>query len=126
MTVIRTSNAPAPGGPYSQGRTGGGLLFVAGQSPHDPVSRKIVGSTIQEQTKRTLENLRGVIEASGATLKDVLKVNVYLSDLNDFAAMNEVYSAFFPEPYPTRTTVGVALLGFLVEIDAVVALPGSG
>jgi 2-iminobutanoate/2-iminopropanoate deaminase len=123
MTVVRTNQAPSPGGPYSQGRTGAGLLFVAGQSPHDPASRKVVGTTIQEQTKRTLESLKGVVEAAGASLRDVLKVNVYLTNLDDFAGMNEVYSSFFPEPYPARTTVGVALLGFLVEIDAVVVLP---
>lgn len=122
MTVVRTNQAPAPKGPYSQGRTGGGLLFVAGQGPFDATGR-MVGSTIAEQTRATLDNVKAIVEAAGATLADVVKVNVYLTDLAHFGAMNEVYASFFPEPYPARTTVEAGLLGFLVEIDAVVALP---
>jgi 2-iminobutanoate/2-iminopropanoate deaminase len=123
MNVVRTFKAPAPKGPYSQGRKGGGLVFVAGQVPFD-TSGKMVGSTIEEQTRATLENVKAVVEAAGATLADVVKVNVYLSDLAHFAAMNEVYASFFSEPYPARTTVHAGLLGFLVEIDAIAALPG--
>jgi 2-iminobutanoate/2-iminopropanoate deaminase len=122
MNVVRTDRAPAPKGPYSQGRVAGGLLFVAGQAPFD-AKGTMVGTTIAEQTRATLENVRAIVEAAGATLADVVKVNVYLTDLSNFAAMNEVYSSFFPQPYPARTTVEAGLLGFLVEIDAVVELP---
>jgi 2-iminobutanoate/2-iminopropanoate deaminase len=122
MTVVRTQNAPAPKGPYSQGRIGGGLLFVAGQAPFD-AKGNMVGTSIAEQTRATLENVKAIVEAAGATLADVVKVNVYLTDLSNFGAMNEVYASFFPQPYPARTTVQSGLLGFLVEIDAVVALP---
>jgi 2-iminobutanoate/2-iminopropanoate deaminase len=122
MNVVRTDKAPAPKGPYSQGRRVGNLLFVAGQGPFD-AKGNLVGTTIVEQTKATLANVKAIVEAGGATLADVVKVNVYLTDLADFAAMNEVYASFFPEPYPVRTTVQAGLLGFLVEIDAVCELP---
>jgi len=98
------------------------LVFVAGQGPFDATG-KMLGSTIEEQTRATLENVKAIVEAAGATLADVVKVNVYLSDLAHFAAMNEVYASFFAEPYPARTTVQAGLLGFLVEIDAIAALP---
>ena len=124
MSVVRTDRAPAPKGPYSQGRTGGGLLFVVGQGPFD-AKGKIVGTTIVEQARATLDNVKAIVEAGGATLADVVKVNVYLSDLGQFTAMNEVYAAFFAEPYPARTTVQAGLLGFLIEIDAVVELPAK-
>jgi 2-iminobutanoate/2-iminopropanoate deaminase len=122
MNVVRTDKAPAPKGPYSQGRRVGNLLFVAGQGPFD-AKGNLVGTTIVEQTKATLANVKAIVEAGGATLADVVKVNVYLTDLADFAAMNEVYASFFPDPYPVRTTVQAGLLGFLVEIDAVCELP---
>ena len=122
MTAVRARKAPAPKGPYSQGRRGGGLLFVAGQGPFD-AKGTLVGSTIIEQTRQTLENVKAIVEAAGASLADVVKVNVYLTDLTNFAVMNEVYASFFSEPYPARTTVEAGLLGFLVEIDAVAALP---
>ena len=85
----------------------------------------MVGTTIAEQTRATLANVKAIVEAAGASLSDVVKVNVYLTDLTHFAAMNEVYASFFPEPYPVRTTVQAGLLGFLVEIDAVAELPRS-
>jgi 2-iminobutanoate/2-iminopropanoate deaminase len=122
MNVVRTDKAPAPKGPYSQGRLVGNLLFVAGQGPFD-AKGNLVGTTIAEQTMATLANVKAIVEAGGATLADVVKVNVYLTDLADFAAMNEVYASFFPEPHPVRTTVQAGLLGFLVEIDAVAELP---
>ena len=124
MRAVRTAKAPAPKGPYSQGRIGAGLLFVAGQAPFD-AQGNMVGKTIAEQTRATLENVKAIVEAAGATLADVVKVNVYLTDLANFGAMNEVYASFFPDPYPARTTVQAGLLGFLVEIDAVVELPTS-
>jgi len=124
MTAVRTDKAPAPKGPYSQGRIAGGMLFVAGQGPFD-AKGNMVGSTIAEQTRATLANVKAIVEAAGATMADVVKVNVYLTDLKNFAAMNEVYATFFPEPFPARTTVEAGLLGFLVEIDAVAELPAG-
>ncbi len=122
MTAVRTDKAPAPKGPYSQGRRAGGFLFVAGQVPFD-VQGNLVGPGIAEQTRAALQNVKAIVEAAGATLADVVKVNVYLTDLGNFAAMNEVYRTFFSEPFPARTTVQAGLLGFLVEIDAVAPLP---
>jgi 2-iminobutanoate/2-iminopropanoate deaminase len=122
MSAVRTDKAPAPKGPYSQGRRAGDLLFVAGQVPFD-LEGNLVGPGIAEQTRAALQNVQAIVEAAGATLADVVKVNVYLADLEHFAAMNEVYRTFFAEPFPARTTVQAGLLGFLVEIDAVAALP---
>ncbi len=122
MSAVRTDKAPAPKGPYSQGRRAGSLLFVAGQVPFD-LEGNLVGSGIAEQTRAALQNVQAIVEAAGAMLADVVKVNVYLTDLENFAAMNEVYRTFFTEPFPARTTVQAGLLGFLVEIDAVAALP---
>src|SRR6185503_107236 len=114
-----------PKGPYSQGRrTAGGMLYVAGQGPFD-AKGNLVGTTIAEQTRQTLANVKAIVEAGGATMADVVKVNVYLTDLANFGAMNEVYATFFPEPFPTRTTVEAGLLGFLVEIDAVAEVPAK-
>jgi len=124
MSAVRTDKAPAPKGPYSQGRRAGGFLFVAGQVPFD-VQGNLVGPGIAEQTRAALQNVKAIVEAAGATLADVVKVNVYLTDLGNFAAMNEVYRTVFSEPFPARTTVQAGLLGFLVEIDAVAALPGK-
>jgi 2-iminobutanoate/2-iminopropanoate deaminase len=99
-------------------------LFVAGQGPFDSKGN-MIGTTIADQTRATLENVKAIVEAGGATMADVVRVNVYLTDLAHFAAMNEVYASFFAEPYPARTTVQVGLLGFLVEIDAVAELTTS-
>ena len=125
MTAVRTDKALVPKGPYSQGRrTAGGMLFVAGQGPFD-AKGNLIGTTIAEQTRQTLANVKAIVEAAGATMADVVKVNVYLTDFANFGAMNEVYATFFPEPYPARTTVEAGLLGFLVEIDAVAELPAK-
>ncbi len=123
--TVQTAGAPAPIGPYSQGViTSGRILFVAGQTPKDPRT----GQTPQDfraQTERTLENLKAIIEAAGAKMSDVVKVNAYLADLGNFAAFNEIYGRYFSQPYPARTTVGAVLPGgtVQVEIDAIVALP---
>ena len=116
--AIETPAAPSAAGPYSQGVRFGDLVFVAGQRPADPATGAIPAD-IASQTKRVLQNVQAVLEAGGSGLEHVLKVNVYLSDLSDFAAMNEVYREFFSEPYPVRTTVGVALRGILIEVDAI-------
>lgn len=117
--ALLTEKAPAPGGPYSQALRAGDFIFTAGTGPWDPQTRAVVGTTIEEQTERTLENLKAILEAGGATLSDVVKTTVHLSDLSHFAAFNQVYARYFPDPKPARTTVGSQLSGILVEIDAV-------
>jgi 2-iminobutanoate/2-iminopropanoate deaminase len=119
---IKTTNAPTPVGPYSQGLKVGDFVFVAGQGSIDPTTQKIIGETIEEQTTRTIENIKAILEASGATLADVVKATVHLSDLNLFARFNTVYSSYFPDPKPVRTTVGSQLPGILVEIDVIAYL----
>jgi 2-iminobutanoate/2-iminopropanoate deaminase len=106
-------------GAYSPGLRVGDFIFVSGQVPRDPVTGNIVGETIEEQTARVLDNVKAILNAGGATLADVVKVNAHLSDLGMFDGYNKVYSTYFPDPKPTRTTVGSQLLGFLVEIDAI-------
>ncbi len=123
-TQISTKAGSPPGGPYSQGIRAGDFLFVAGQVPKDPATGKIVGETIEEQTAQTLENLKAVLEAGGATLADVVKVSAHLTDLALFDRFNSVYVKYVPEPRPVRTTVGSQLLGFMVEMDAIAYLGG--
>lgn len=119
--AIVTSTAPVPAGPYSQAIVQGNRVYVAGQGPWDPVTR-IIGETIAEQTRQTLTNVKNILEAAGATMDDVVKTSVFLSDLKYFNEFNEVYKDFFKEPYPVRTTVGTQLLNILVEIDVIAEL----
>ena len=116
---IRTTSGASPIGAYSQGLRVGDFIFVSGQGPLDPETGKIVGDTIEEQTERVLENIKAILAAGGATMADVVKVSAHLSDLALFERYNKVYSTYFPDPKPTRTTVGSQLLGILVEIDAI-------
>lgn len=124
--LIRTDAAPAPfqGAPYSQGLRAGDFVFVAGQGPFDPATGQVVGDTIEEQTARVLENVKAILEAAGATMADVVKSTVHLSDLGLFPGYNEAYARYFPDPKPVRTTVGSALLGIMVEIDVVAYVGG--
>lgn len=115
---ITTSSSAAPAGAYSQGLRVGDFVFVSGQGPRDPVTGEM-GATIEEQTARTLENVKAILEAGGASMADVVKVTAHLSDLSLFEAYNRVYASYFPDPKPTRTTVGSQLNGILVEIDAI-------
>jgi 2-iminobutanoate/2-iminopropanoate deaminase len=108
--IITTPKAPGAIGPYSQAVQYGDLLFVSGMIALDPETGQIVGPGIEEQTLRVLENLRAVIEAAGMTMEGVLKSTVFLKDMNDFAAFNEVYSRSFREVPPARETVQVAKL----------------
>ena len=122
---VKTEGAPAPIGPYSQGIiTSGKILFVAGQTPKDPKTGQMPPD-FKAQAERTLENLKAIIEAAGANMSDVVKVNAYLTDLGNFPVFNEIYARYFSQPWPARTTVGAALPGATVqvEIDAIVALP---
>lgn len=121
---IRSERAAPPVGPYSQGIRVGDLVFVSGQVPVDPETSAIVGDTIEAQTERTLANIEAVLEAAGATMADVVKTTVHLSDLANFAQFNEVYARAFPDPKPARTTVGSSLPGaIMVEIDVVAHVP---
>lgn len=117
--LINTKSGASPMGAYSPGLRVGDFIFVSGQVPRDPATGKIVGESIEEQTTQVLENIKAILGAGGATLADVVKVNAHLSDLALFDGYNKVYASYFPEPRPTRTTVGSKLLGFLVEIDAI-------
>lgn len=120
--VISTKNAPSAIGPYSQGMAAKGtMVFTSGQIPLDPATGSIVGSDVEAQTRQALANVRAVLEAAGAALKDVVKTTVYLADMNDFSAMNSVYSQFFTENYPARSAVQVARLpkDVKVEVEAV-------
>ncbi len=119
--AVRTSEAPAAIGPYSQAVRAGTFLFCSGQIPLDPVTGKMVDGGIEAQTERVLKNLEAVLSAGAATLRSVVKTTVYLVDLGDFPAMNAVYGKFFPEDPPARATVQVVKLpaGARVEIDAV-------
>jgi 2-iminobutanoate/2-iminopropanoate deaminase len=121
---IRTGQAAAPGGAYSQGIRAGDFVYVSGQGPIDPATGEIVGESIEEQTERTLENVKAILEAAGASMSDVVKATVHLTDLSLFPRYNEVYARYFPDPKPVRTTVGSDLLGIMVEID-VVAYTGA-
>lgn len=120
--IIATENAPAPIGPYSQAVKCGNLLYTSGQIPVDPETGIKVGGGIREQTIQVLENLKAVLEASGATLEDVIKTTVFLQDMGDFAEFNGIYADYFVEATaPARSTVQVAALpiGALVEIELV-------
>lgn len=115
---IATDKAPNPAGPYSQGLRVGDFIYVAGQGPADPITGQ-VADNIEEQTARTLENVKAILEAGGAGMADVVKVTAHLSDLSLFSRYNSVYVKYFPDPKPVRTTVGSQLLNIMVEIDVV-------
>ena len=124
--VVRTDNAPAAVGPYSQAIkvAGGSLLFCSGQIALDPSTGELVGETAAEQCRRVMENLKAVLKAAGADLSAVVKTTIFLVDLNDFVAVNEVYGNYFENNPPARATAESAHLpkGALVEIDAVAVL----
>jgi len=122
--IVKAPGAPAAVGPYSHAVCAGGLLFCSGQIPLDPNTNQLVGSTAAEQARRCLENLQAVCAATDASLADAVRLTIYMTDLDAFAEVNEVYATFFSTDPPARVTVGVAQLpkGAYVEIDAVVAL----
>jgi 2-iminobutanoate/2-iminopropanoate deaminase len=119
--VVLTDQAPAPIASYSQGIVEGDFVFVAGQGPVDPATKKYTPADIQAETRLTLENLKAILEAAGSSMDRVVKVNVYLRDIKDFPGMNEVYATYFKVAPPVRTTVQVAALplGIGVEIDCI-------
>lgn len=123
--AVATTHAPAAIGPYSQAIVSGDLIFTSGQIPLDPASGELVQGDIQAQTRQVFSNLREVLQEAGASLDDAVKVNVYMTDLKDFAALNEVYATFFTQPYPARSCVEVSSLpkGAQVEIEIIARKP---
>lgn len=123
-TVVATDQAPAAVGPYSQAIRAGKLVFTAGQIPLDPSTGKLIEGDIQAQTRRVLLNLQAVLEAAGSSLSQVVKTTVFLQDMGDFKAMNQVYAEFFTENPPARSAVQAAALplGVDIEIEAIALL----
>ena len=121
MKAINTKNAPAAIGPYSQAIEVNGFVYTSGQLPIDPATGEFAGSDIKSQAEQSLKNVKAILEEAGLTMKNVVKTTVFLADMADFAAMNEVYSTYFSEPYPARSAVAVKTLpkGALVEIECV-------
>ena len=124
MEPVTTPEAPGAIGPYSQAITSGGWLFVSGQIPLDPATGTIVPGGIGDQTHRVLKNLGAILAAAGASYRHVVKTTVYLADMSEFAAMNEVYGSYFPAPAPARATIQAARLprDVKVEIDLIAHL----
>lgn len=121
MKAISTNNAPAAIGPYSQAIEVNGFVYASGQLPIDPATGAFPEGGIKEQTAQSIKNAQMILEAAGTDLKHVVKTTVYLANMSDFAAMNEVYSQFFSEPFPARSAVAVKDLpkGALVEVEVV-------
>jgi 2-iminobutanoate/2-iminopropanoate deaminase len=124
MQVVATGGAPRAIGPYSQGIVANGLLFTAGQIALDPATGEVVPGGVAEQTARVMENLRAILSAAGSGLDRVVKTTVFLADMGDFTAMNEVYAKAFGDHRPARSTVAAAGLprGVRVEIEAIAAV----
>lgn len=125
-TPIHSPRAPKAIGPYSQAIRSGNTLYLSGQTPLDPDTGEMVPGGIEEQATRVFENLQAVLTAAGASFDDVVRVAIYMTDLGNFAAVNEVMKRYFREPYPARSTIGVAALprGAAVEIDLMAAMGG--
>ena len=123
-TAVSTKDAPGAIGPYSQAIKAGGFLFVSGQIPIDPATGALISGGIAVQTRRVLDNLGAILKAGGTSFDHVVKTTVYLADMSEFAAMNEVYATYFPSPAPARATVQAARLprDVKVEIDLIAAL----
>lgn len=124
MEVIHTDNAPKAIGPYSQAIKVGNMVFASGQIPIDPATGEFVEGGIKERTRQSLTNAGHILKAAGTGLDKVVKTTVYLSDMANFAAMNEVYSEFFTQPYPARSAVAVKDLpkGALVEVECIASV----
>jgi len=119
--AIKTAAAPAAIGTYSQAMRAGNTVYLSGQIPLDPTTMEIVGESVEAQIRQVFDNLAAVAEAAGASLADAVKLTVYLTDLANFAAVNEIMATYFTEPYPARAAIGIAALprGAAVEIDAI-------
>ena len=123
MKQISTQNAPAAIGPYSQAIEVNGFVYASGQLPIDPATGAFPEGGVKEQTRQSILNVKAILEEAGLALSNVVKTTVYLADMGDFAAMNEVYSQFFAQPFPTRSAIAVKALpkGALVEVEVVAA-----
>ena len=124
MEAIHTDNAPKALGPYSQAIKVGNMVFASGQVPIDPATNEFVEGGIKEQTRQSLTNAAAILKEAGTSLNKVVKTTVFLSDMANFAAMNEVYAEFFTQPYPARSAVAVKTLpkGALVEVECIAEL----
>jgi 2-iminobutanoate/2-iminopropanoate deaminase len=116
---ISLPDAPPPKGPYSPAVRAGGFIYVSGQTPRDPLTGALVGDAVATQTRQTLSNVQRLLAEAGASMSDVVSATIYLADVDDWAAMNAVYTEFFTAPFPSRVAVGADLRGILVEISAV-------
>jgi reactive intermediate/imine deaminase len=125
--IISTTSAPAAIGPYSQAVRHGDLVFFSGQIPLDPETMEVVTGGIEVQSVRVLENMSAVAKAAGGSLQDIIKLTIFLTDLADFAIVNDTMKRYFDAPYPARSTVQVAALprGVSIEIEAIMAAPGT-
>ena len=123
MKALHSDNAPQAVGPYSQAIEANGFVFASGQLPIDPATNAFAEGGVKEQTRQSLTNAQQVLKAAGLDLSHVIKTTVYLSDMADFAAMNEVYAEFFNEPYPARSAIAVKTLpkNALVEVECIAA-----
>lgn len=121
---VQTTDAPAAIGPYSQAIKSGSLIFLSGQIPLDPGTMELAGAGIEEQTQQVFRNLRAVATAAGGSLNDIVKLTIFLTDLNEFATVNSIMAEHFSEPYPARATIEVSALpkGAIVEIEATMSL----
>ena len=124
--IISTENAPQAIGPYSQAVKAGNLMFISGQIPLDPKTGDLVSESIEDQAKQVLDNVKSICEASGNSLDDIVKISIFLTDLNNFSVVNDVMKEYFSEPYPARATVEVSglPLGVNVEIEAILLING--
>jgi reactive intermediate/imine deaminase len=124
LNAVTSDRAPAAIGPYSQAIRAGSTVYLSGQIPLDPVSGELIGGDIEAQAVRVFENLKAVAEAAGGTLRQAVKITIYLTDLAHFATVNAVMARYFEPPYPARATLGVAALprGAAVEADAILVL----
>ena len=122
-TIIHAPQAPAAVGPYSHAVLANNMLYVSGQLPIDPATGQLSGD-ISQQTSQVMRNLLAIVEHAGAGAKDIVKVTIYLANMNDFATVNEIYASYFTGDYPARVAIGISALpkGALVEMDAIVAL----
>lgn len=121
---VHPASSPVPAGAYTPGLVAGGFVFVSGQTAEKPGSSELVEGDVKVQTRQVLENIRGILEAAGCSLDDVVKVTAHLADAEDFEGYNEIYRQFFGVPFPVRTTVqSVIPGGSLVEIDVIALLP---
>lgn len=122
--AVMVQGAVRPAGPYSHAVVANGMVFVSGQGPADPATGRVPDG-FAAQVEQTLRNVQTILKGAGASLRDVVKVGVYLSDLTRFAEYNEIHARFFADSPPARTTIGCQLLGILVEIDCIAVLPGA-